>query len=101
MMSDTYQISWIWLAPAFAAGMVLGLFYFRGLWATVKRIHDAHRPAMLIIGSYLLRTAVVMAGFYLIMGGHWERLVSALIGFLIVRQIMVRRFGPLTQSGAK
>ena len=35
-----------------------------------------------MLGSFILRMAVVMAGFYLIMGGgHWERLAAAMLGF--------------------
>ncbi len=102
-MSETLSISWVWLAPAFLAGMALGLFYFRALWATVKRMHAAHRPVLLLLGSYAVRTLVVLVGFYVVLGGygggHWERLVSSLIGFLVVRQIMVRRLGPTTQAG--
>jgi F1F0 ATPase subunit 2 len=39
--------------------------------------------------------AVVMAGFYLIMGtGHWERLAAAMLGFIIIRKILTYRLGP-------
>jgi hypothetical protein len=54
--------------------------------------------------------AVVMAGFYFIMGtGHWERLAAAMLGFIIVRKILTYRLGPqnavetvhLNKSGIK
>jgi F1F0 ATPase subunit 2 len=44
--------------------------------------------------------AVVMAGFYLVMGGeHWERLVSAMLGFIIIRKILTYRLGPQNAVG--
>ena len=83
------------LAVAFTAGMVLGVFYFTALWQTVRRLSSAKSPARLLLGSIILRMVVVMAGFYLIMGtGHWERLASAMLGFIIVRKILTYCLGP-------
>jgi F1F0 ATPase subunit 2 len=49
----------------------------------------------LLLGSLILRMAVVMVGFYLIMGtGHWERLAAAMLGFIIIRKILTYRLGP-------
>ena len=80
---------------AFAAGLALGAFYFTALWRTVRRLPKAHSPARLMLGSFIIRMAVVMAGFYLIMnGGHWERLAAAMLGFIIVRKILTYRLGP-------
>jgi F1F0 ATPase subunit 2 len=83
------------LAAAFSAGMVLGAFYFIGLWRTVRQLPSAKNPARLLLGSLILRIAVVMAGFYLIMGtGHWERLTAAMLGFIIIRKILTYCLGP-------
>ena len=83
------------LAAAFSAGMVLGAFYFIGLWRTVRQLPSVKNPARLLLGSLILRMAVVMAGFYLIMGaGHWERLAAAMLGFIIIRKILTYRLGP-------
>jgi hypothetical protein len=35
----------------------------------------------------------VLAGFYMIMSGRWERIVAALAGFILMREIMKRVFG--------
>ncbi|MGA2780729.1 MAG: ATP synthase subunit I [Smithella sp.] len=79
---------------AFAAGLALGAFYFTALWRTVRQLPKAHSPARLMLGSFIIRMAVVMAGFYLVMGGeHWERLAMALIGFILMRMILTRRLG--------
>ena len=90
----------LWLALALVAGGALGAFYFGALWLTVRRMPTARRPALLAIGSFAGRTAVVVAGFYLVMGGDWRRAAVCLAGFLIVRTILVRRLRPLTEEQA-
>lgn len=83
------------LAVAFITGMVLGAFYFMALWRTVRQLPSAKNSARLLLGSLILRMAVVLAGFYLIMGaGHWERLTAAMLGFIIVRKILTYCLGP-------
>jgi F1F0 ATPase subunit 2 len=46
-----------------------------------------------MITGYFIRTGVVLAGFYIIMSGSWERMVAALAGFILVREVMKRVFG--------
>lgn len=83
------------LVTAFAAGLALGTFYFIALWQSVKRLPVANSPVRLMLVSFILRMAVVMAGFYLVMGGeHWERLAVAMLGFIIIRKILTCRLGP-------
>jgi F1F0 ATPase subunit 2 len=81
------------LSGAFAAGLVLGVFYFVALWRTVKKLPDTPSPLRLMLGSFFLRMAVVLPGFYFVMGGQWERLAMALIGFILMRTILTRRLG--------
>ncbi len=83
------------LMAAFSAGLALGAFYFTALWHTVRRVPAAHHPARLMLGSLILRMAIVLAGFYLIMDvGHWECLAAAMLGFIIVRKILTYHLGP-------
>ena len=81
------------LSGAFAAGLVLGAFYFIALWRTVRKLPDTPRPLRLMLGSFVVRIAVVLPGFYFVMSGHWERLVMALIGFIVARKVLTRRYG--------
>jgi F1F0 ATPase subunit 2 len=81
------------LSGAFAAGLVLGAFYFIALWRTVKKLPDTSSPLRLMLGSFFLRMGVVLPGFYFVMGGQWERLAMALIGFILMRMILTRRLG--------
>lgn len=82
------------LMAAFAAGLALGAFYFMALWQTVKRLSSTASPARLMLGSLVGRMAVLTAGFYFVMGGHWERMVLAMLGFIVMRKILTYRLGP-------
>jgi F1F0 ATPase subunit 2 len=79
------------LALALFAGALLGVFFFGGLWWTVQKGVKSETPALWFLGSLLLRTGLVLAGFYLAAQGHWSRLAVCLLGFLIARLIVVRR----------
>lgn len=82
------------LILALAAGIGLGVFYFGGLWLTVRRLPTAQRPALLSLLSFFARLGVVLFGFYFVMDGRWVRLLVCLLGFLGARVILVRRWGP-------
>ncbi len=92
-MNDTLA-----LALAFLAGALLGMFFFGGLWWTVQKGLTSKTPALWFLGSLLLRTGLVLAGFYLAAQGHWSRLAACLLGFLTARLIVVRR---LTRAPAE
>jgi F1F0 ATPase subunit 2 len=84
------------LAPTFEpmiagiAGGMLGLFFFGGLWWTLRRAVASPRPALWVGGSLLLRMACVAAGFIGVSAGDWRRLLSCLLGFLAARWLVVR-----------
>jgi F1F0 ATPase subunit 2 len=71
-------------------GILLGTFFFGGLWWTVKRGVIAKNPAVWFFGSFVIRLAVTMLVFYLIGHNHWERILICLTGFLIARYIVTR-----------
>lgn len=77
------------LTLAGAAGFLLGLFFFGGLWWTVRRAFDSPRPALWVGASLLLRVAIVAAGFVVVSAGDWRRLLSCLFGFLAARWLVV------------
>lgn len=82
------------LAPALVAGLSLGALFFGALWWTVRRGLSSRRPALWFLGSLLVRTSIVLAGFYVVSGGRWDRLLACLLGFVIARQIATRLIGP-------
>lgn len=81
------------LVGVFAVGMVLGIVYFAILWQTVHRLPVASSPVRLLMTSLLIRVGIVLPAFYLIMAGRWERIVVALGGFVVVREILIRFWG--------
>ena len=78
------------LALALMTGILLGAVFFGGLWWTIRKGVSSKQPALWFLGSVLLRTAIALAGFYLIARGHWERLLVCLVGFLVARLLVTR-----------
>ena len=74
---------------AFVAGLALGTLFFGGLWLTVRKAVVSKKPAMLVFGSFVFRMAIVLIGFYLIGAGNWQRLLAALMGFIITRFLVI------------
>lgn len=93
MNNESNIVTVAFLSGAFAAGLVLGAFYFIALWRTVCKLPDTPHPLRLMLGSFVVRIAVVLPGFYFVMSGHWERLVMALLGFILMRRLLTGRFG--------
>ena len=71
------------------AGIILGTLFFGGLWLTVKKAVGSNYAALLISVSSLLRTGVVLAGFYFVAEGYWQRLLICVLGFITARFIMM------------
>jgi F1F0 ATPase subunit 2 len=85
MMNETLS-----LVLALATGVLLGAMFFGGLWWTVQKGVSSKRPALWFFGSLLLRMSIALAGFYFVSGGHWDRLLACLLGFVIARFIVTR-----------
>jgi len=85
MMNDTPG-----LILAGAVGLILGGIFFGGLWWTVRRSVASKHPALWFLGSTLVRVGVVLTGIYFVSAGHWERMLTCLLGFIIARLIITR-----------
>ena len=77
------------LAALGAAG-VLGALFFVGLWWTVRRALATANPTPWFAASLLLRTGLVLAGFYLICAAAWQGVALCLLGFLGARGAIIR-----------
>ena len=75
---------------AFLIGGLLGAFFFGGLWYTVQKGVTSKLPAIWFLGSLLLRTGIVLVGFYFVAQGHWSRLAACLLGFVMSRVIVMK-----------
>lgn len=93
--------TFIWIF-ATLAGAALGAVFFGGLWWTVQRGAASTSPARWFIGSFVLRTAIVLTGFYFIGGGQLGRLGLCLLGFLLARVLVLvlTRPTPITAAQA-
>ena len=87
-------LGWLW---AVLGGAALGLFYYAGLWFTLRRLPEQAHPALWVFGSFTLRLAVSMAGFYAILGSdrNLTRLGLALLAFIMARVLLTRRLRPI------
>lgn len=79
---------------ATVTGFVLGAIFFWGLWWTIHKGVASPQPAMWFLGSMLLRSSTVLAGFYVVGRGHWERLLLCLLGFVVARLVVTRLARP-------
>jgi F1F0 ATPase subunit 2 len=82
------------LALALVAGAGLGAIFFGGLWWTVRKGIASKQPALWFFGSLLLRMSIVLAGFYFVGLGHWQRLIACLLGFVLARFVVQLLTGP-------
>lgn len=82
------------------SGMLLGVFFFGGLWWTVRKGLSAQQPALWFFTSLIVRSTVVVAGFYLVAGSDWKRQLLCLLGFIVTRFIVTRRVRSLEASHA-
>jgi F1F0 ATPase subunit 2 len=84
-----------WEIPlSLVTGIALGILFFGGLRWTVIRLPMARRPLLLLLGSFAVRVPAVGLGMVLASGGDWIRLLAVLAGFLGVRVVTVRLWGP-------
>ena len=77
-------------AVALGVGAVLGAVFFGGLWWTVQRGAVSASPGRWFLGSFVLRSAIVLAGFYAVGADQPARLGLCLLGFLLARLAVVR-----------
>ena len=84
MNSELIQLSW-----PFLGGVLLGILFFGGLWYTVRKAVSSKSPASWILTSFLLRTGIILSGFYLLAEGSWQRILAALLGFVTGRFVFI------------
>jgi F1F0 ATPase subunit 2 len=91
-----------WVVAA-AGGAALGLFYYAGLWLTLRRLPAMAYPGLWVFASFTVRLAVGMCGFYLILGPDRSlpRLGVALLAFVLVRVLLIRRLQPAVAAGRR
>ncbi len=88
MMTESLILAWL-------AGVALGVFFFAGLWWTVRKGLVSKTPAAWFLLSFLVRMSVVLGGFYWIaQQGEWQLLSMALLGLIMARMALTRLAPP-------
>lgn len=82
------------LLLAAAAGAALSVIYFGGLWLTIQKMNQVKAPAILFVGSFFVRTLIILAGFFLAAGGRIDRLAVCFLFFLLTRHFVLRKARP-------
>ena len=85
MVNDLYP-----LLAAFVAGVAIGMFYFGGLWLTMRQIPRASQPQLLMGVSFVGRVGLTFLAFYVVAGSHWQRLLACFLGFFLLRTVLMR-----------
>ena len=78
------------LFSVFVAGLLLGAFFFGGLWWTTKKALISKSPMIWFFSSLVIRLGITLVVLYFISRNHWERMLICLLGFIIARIIIVR-----------
>lgn len=73
------------LIIVFLGGFALGIFFFGGLWYSVKKAVVSQKPLLWTFGSFLIRISITILTFYFLGGEDWHRFLAILIGFIIGR----------------
>lgn len=73
---------------AAGGGVLLGMFFYGGLWLTVHALTTTTHPVMLTLSSFWLRTAAVLAGFLFVARLGWASVVACLAGFAAGRVVV-------------
>lgn len=81
------------LVLAFFWGSLLGIFYFGGLWLTVRMLPGSLRPKLLWFSSFTIRQALTLYGLWIILKENMSAFFITLTAFFIIRFIMVKKIG--------
>ena len=85
--------NFILLFLAFLWGTFLGLFYFGGLWLTLKTMLGKRRPGRRLVISAVARLALVLSGFWIILRRDPAIFFFTLAGFFLARIVLTRMLG--------
>jgi F1F0 ATPase subunit 2 len=88
------------LAGALFGGVALGVLCFGGLWLTLwclaeqaERADNTH-PALLLLGSFSLRSTILFAGLWWIGSQDSVRTLACAAGVIAVRPVFARLMRP-------
>ena len=74
-------------------GVFLGVFYFGGLWLTLKMMPCKEKPKRWLALSYMARVAGALAGFWVVVRKDPMSFLFTFVAFFAVRIILTRALG--------
>lgn len=86
-------MNWIFIIFSIVSGAAISFFYFGGLWLTLQKIEEHNLSYWLVLVSFVVRLAFVLAVFCALIIYHWASMAVALISFLATRQIILAWLG--------
>ncbi len=79
------------LILALLIGLILGMLFFGGLWFTVRKATVSKTPILWFLGSLIIRSCIVVLGFYYVMQrGNLLNSLITMAGFIVARMMVVR-----------
>ncbi|MDI1230812.1 MAG: ATP synthase subunit I [Methylobacter sp.] len=88
------MIDGLWVIGVLVWGALLGLMYFGGLWLTLRRLTEVKYQTVWVLGSLAIRNVLAVVGFFPVVKLGWQYALICLLGFILVRFIVVRRISP-------
>jgi F1F0 ATPase subunit 2 len=95
-MIQTDFLSWS-LASIWGAG--LGLFYFGGLWWTLRSLPGRPHPRAWIGLSFVIRTLIALFGFWVIIQKDVYAFFFTIGAFFLTRLFLTRKLGVTGRNG--
>lgn len=92
-MNEIMTLVLVWVG-----GLLLGVIFFGGLWVTVHQSLQSSNPVVWTLGSFVVRTAITITGFYYLGADQWQRLLCGLFGFILARMIITKLTRPLAKE---
>lgn len=87
MTSDLLMI-----AGSVLGGAAIGVLFFGGLLLTTKRFADSPHAIRLVLGSFLARSLVALAGFFVIIRlAGFTGIMLSVLGFGLVQLVVLVR----------
>ena len=94
-----FESSWPYIL-GFLAGVSLGIFYYGGLWLTVKKVPISRNPQILLLLSAVLRLVPTLFALFIAVKINPGIFLVMLPGFFGVRYMMIRRISNLSRGEA-
>lgn len=78
----------LWIILNVSGGLLLGGFFYLGLYWTVKKGVSSKYPGFLFATSFFIRILVVLGGILFLTKGRMGAMVACLMGLLLSRTLV-------------